>query len=85
MPKAIYTEEDLVYVRLIRSQIGKEWQEAKPLIIEQLPEGYDPALIAKFVDERPSPGIYINEWGIEPRFYPHRVSTRLLEFYRTIR
>ena len=37
MPKAIYTEEDLVYVRLIRSQIGKEWHEAKAWVIERLP------------------------------------------------
>jgi hypothetical protein len=85
MPKANYTEEDLVYVRIIRTQIGKEWHIAKPWIINQLPEGYDPALIAKFVDERDSPGIHINAWGIEPRFYPHRNSKRLLEFYRSIK
>lgn len=82
MPK--YTEEELVYVRLIRSRIGHEWHLAKPWIIERLPEGYDPGLIAKFVDEREEPGIYINDWGIEPRFYPHRKSKRLLEFYRSI-
>jgi hypothetical protein len=85
MPKANYTEEDLVYVRLIRSQIGHEWHLAKPWIIERLPESADPALIAKYVDERPSPGIHINKWGIEPRFYPHRKSKRLLEFYRSIK
>ncbi|MFT7121366.1 MAG: hypothetical protein ACJAZ9_001544 [Neolewinella sp.] len=84
MPKAIYTEEDLVYVRLIRARISEPWETAKAKIIEELPEGYDPELIAKFVDERPEPGIYINPWGIEPRFYPHRKSKRLLEFYRSI-
>jgi len=79
-----YTEEDLVYVRLIRHEIGVLWPEAKARIIEKLPEGFDPGLIGKFVDERPEPGIYINEYGIEPRFYPHRVSGRLLEFYRSV-
>lgn len=79
-----YTEEDLVYVRLLRTEIGSLWAEAKPRIIKKLPEGFDAGLIGKFVDERPEPGIYINEYGIEPRFYPHRVSGRLLEFYRSV-
>lgn len=79
-----YTEEDLVYVRLIRREIGVLWSEARQRVIESLPEGFDPELIGKFVDERPNPGIYINEYGIEPRFYPHRTSGRLLEFYRSV-
>ena len=82
MPK--YTEEDLVYIRLLRRKMGEPWEEAKAWIIEQLPEGFDPEQIAKYVDERPEPGIHINAWGIEPRFYPHRTSKRLLEFYRSI-
>lgn len=76
------TEEDRVYVRLIRSELGQEWPAAKVRILEQLPPGLDPALIAKFVDDRPEPGIYTNKWGVEPRFYAHRDSRRLLEFYR---
>lgn len=79
-----YTERDLVYVRLIRHEIGTPWVEARVRVIEKLPEGFEPGLIGKFVDERPEPGIYINEYGIEPRFYPHRVSGRLLEFYRSV-
>lgn len=79
-----YTENDLVYVRLIRSRIGEPWSEARQWVIDHLPEGFDPELIGKFVDERPEPGIYINKYGVEPRFYPHRVSGRLLEFYRSV-
>ncbi len=80
MPKL--TEEDLVYIRIIRSQLGEEWSSAKERILAALPEGYDPAKIAKYVDDRDEPQIHINEWGVEPRFYPHRDSKRLLEFYR---
>ncbi|TXF86657.1 hypothetical protein FUA23_19325 [Neolewinella aurantiaca] len=79
-----YTEEDLVYVRLIRREIGNLWSEARQRVIDNLPEGSDPELIGKYVDERPEPGIYINEYGVEPRFYPHRTSGRLLEFYRSV-
>ncbi len=79
-----YTEDDLVYVHLIRREIGAPWSEARQRVIDGLPEGFDPELIGKFVDERPNPGIYINEYGIEPRFYPHRTSGRLLEFYRSV-
>ncbi|WP_116126749.1 hypothetical protein [Lewinella sp. IMCC34183] len=77
-----YTEADQVYIRIIRSQLGEEWPTAKQRILERLPEDADPELIAKFVDERDEPGIHINAWGVEPRFYPHRTSKRLLEFYR---
>ena len=76
------TEEDLVYIRIIRSQLGQVWSDAKPRILAALPKGYDPDKVAKYVDDRDEPGIHINEWGVEPRFYPHRASKRLLEFYR---
>jgi|GEM_PF-1964329 len=79
-----YDETDLVYVRLIRPHIGTPWAEAKPKIIAALPEGFDPERIAKYVDERDKPGIYINKYGVEPRFYPHRDSKYLLEFYRSV-
>ncbi|PPK88103.1 hypothetical protein CLV84_1067 [Neolewinella xylanilytica] len=79
---ANYTEEDRELIRLIRSELGAEWPAAKARILERLPAGVDPELIGKFVDEREEPGIYVNEWGVEPRFYPHRDSKRLLEFYR---
>ena len=80
---ANYTEEeDLVYIRLLRSKLGAPWEEAKAWIIENLPEGHPPERLGKYVDDRPEPGIYTNEWGEEPRFYAHRTSRRLLEFYR---
>lgn len=79
-----YSEEDLVYVRLIRREIGSFWSEARQRVVDGLPADADPELIGKYVDERPNPGIYINEYGVEPRFYPHRVSGRLLEFYRSV-
>ena len=80
-----YTEEDLRYVRIIRREVGAPWAEARPRIVARLEaEGLDPALIPKFVDERDSPGIHVNEYGLEPRFYPHRTSKRLLEFYRSV-
>jgi hypothetical protein len=79
-----YTEADLVYVRLIRPEIGTLWSESRQRVVDNLPEGADPELIEKYVDERPNPGIHINKYGVEPRFYPHRVSGRLLEFYRSV-
>jgi hypothetical protein len=79
-----YTEADLVYVRLIRREIGSLWSEARQRVVDNLPEDADPELIGKYVDERPEPGIHINEYGVEPRFYPHRTSGRLLEFYRSV-
>lgn len=79
-----YTEDDLVYVRIIRGQVGKPWEEARPAIVERLPEGYSEELLPKFIDTRPNPGIHINAWGLEPRFYTHRTSGRLLEFYRSV-
>ncbi len=78
-----YTETDLTYIRLLRAEMGNPWVEAKPRILARLPEDLSADLIGKFVDERPEPGIYTNEYGVEPRFYPHRTSGRLLEFYRS--
>ena len=77
-----YTEKDREYIRIIRSQLGEKWEDARPRILERLPEGFDPEEIAKYVDYRDDPGIHINAWGFEPRFYTHRTSKRLLEFYR---
>ena len=76
------TEEDQLYIRIIRSQLGEEWSVAEPRILARLPEGADPELINKYVDTRADPGIHINAWGVEPRFYTHRTTRRLLEFYR---
>ena len=78
----LQTEEDRIYTRLIRSQLGQKWEDAKPYILSRLPAGADPDLVAKYVDERAEPGIHINEWGVEPLFYAHRDSRRLLEFYQ---
>ncbi len=77
-----FTEEDRIFIRLIRSHMGEEWSVAKPYILAHLPAGIDPALLAKYVDEREEPGIHINAWGVEPLFYAHRDSRRLLEFYQ---
>ncbi len=82
MPK--YAPDDLVIIRQLRAHMGEVWAEARPRIEAALPEHIDPALIGKWVDERPEPGIYINQFGVEPRFYPHRTSGRLLEFYRSV-
>ncbi|CAH0999191.1 hypothetical protein LEM8419_00488 [Neolewinella maritima] len=82
MPK--YAPDDLVIIRLLRKYMGEEWSVVRPLIVAALPEHIDPALIGKWVDERPEPGIHINAYGVEPRFYPHRTSGRLLEFYRSV-
>ncbi|THH35576.1 hypothetical protein [Neolewinella litorea] len=77
-----YTEEDRDFIRIIRSQLGEEWTVARERILASLPDHLDPEKLGKYVDERDEPGIHINEWGVEPRFYPHRTSNRLLEFYR---
>ena len=77
-----YDEKDREIIRLIRSQLGEEWSVARARILEQLPDNYDPNELGKFIDDRDEPGIHINAWGVEPRFYPHRHSKRLLEFYR---
>lgn len=74
-------ETDQLIIRLIRKQLGQEWAVAEPRILAQLPEDVDPALIGKFVDTSENPGIHINAFGVEPRFYAHRTSRRLLEFY----
>ena len=80
-----YTETDRRYLRIIRSRLGDPWEEARPRIVAELNrQGLDPDLIPKFVDERDAPGIHINAYGFEPRFYPHRTSKRLLEFYRSV-
>ncbi|MEM8582630.1 MAG: hypothetical protein AAGF87_00105 [Bacteroidota bacterium] len=76
-----FDDKDILIIRIIRSQIGKRWIEAKEHIINQLPEDSEPEIIDKFIDRRDEPGIYINEYGVEPRFYLHRSSKRLLEFY----
>jgi hypothetical protein len=82
MPR--YSPDDLILIRLLRNQLGEPWEKAKRRIIDRLPPHIEPELIEKWVDERPSPGIHINRFGVEPRFYPHRTSGRLLEFYRSI-
>ncbi|MEM6878040.1 MAG: hypothetical protein AAF544_05755 [Bacteroidota bacterium] len=74
-------ENDIILIRIIRSQIGRPWTEAKDNILNRLPEHIDPGIIDKFIDQRDNPGIYINAYGVEPRFYLHRISKRLLEFY----
>jgi hypothetical protein len=76
-------ETDLFLVRLLRGYMGEVWEEVKPRIVAELPEHIDPALLDKFVDESVRPGIHLNAYGVEPRFYAHRDSRRLLEFYRS--
>jgi len=75
------TELDLLFIRLLRKFLGKPWDQAKSAILESLPEGVDPKLIAKYVDDSEHPSINENAYGVEPRFYAHRTSRRLLEFY----
>ncbi len=77
-----HTEEDRLFIRLLRSQMGEDWAVAKPYIVSRLPAGTDPTLLAKYVDDRKEPGIHLNAWGVEPLFYAHRTSRRLLEFYQ---
>lgn len=72
---------DRYFIRLIRPQLGEVWDEVKPKLIAQMPPEVDPGLLAKYVDESPRPSIHINSFGVEPRFYAHRNSRRLLEFY----
>lgn len=74
-------ELDNLFIGLLRRHVGQEWHLAKPKIIAALPEDVDPALLAKFVDESDRPHIHLNDYGVEPRFYAHRISRRLLEFY----
>jgi len=74
-------EIDLLFTRAIRPHIGEEWHLAKPKIIAKLPEGTDPSLIARYVDDSDQPSVNLNAYGVEPRFYAHRDSKRLLEFY----
>ena len=79
-----YDDRDMVYIHLLRREMGNLWADAKPRIIADLPPGYDSETLAKYVDDRDEPGIHINAYGIEPRFYAHRSSKRLLEFYRSV-
>ncbi|MEM9528359.1 MAG: hypothetical protein AAGA31_17230 [Bacteroidota bacterium] len=79
MPK--YTDADLAVIRLLRQQMGEPWETAKAAIIDQLPPGIDSDILGKFVDDSERPSIHINAYGVEPRFYAHRTSRRLLEFY----
>lgn len=76
-----YSETDLAIIHLLRRHMGEPWATAKTAIIEQLPAGTDPAILGKFVDDSERPAIHINAYGVEPRFYAHRTSRRLLEFY----
>jgi hypothetical protein len=82
-PKPPFNEADLdkLFIGLLRRHVGHEWSAAKPKIIAALPEDVDPARLAKYVDESDRPHIHLNEYGVEPRFYAHRTSRRLLEFY----
>lgn len=77
------TAIDQLFIRLLRKHLGQLWQVAKPEIIAALPAGVDASLLDKYVDDSPSPSISVNAYGVEPRFYAHRISGRLLEFYRS--
>ncbi len=74
---------DQLFIRLLRRHLGQVWQEVKPQIIAALPAEVDAALLEKYVDDSASPSVSVNAYGVEPRFYAHRVSGRLLEFYRS--
>lgn len=77
------SEIDQQYIRLLRRHLGQLWEEAKPKIIEALPPDTDASRLAKYVDDSASPSVSVNAFGVEPRFYAHRHSRRLLEFYRS--
>ncbi|MEL6276322.1 MAG: hypothetical protein AAFQ37_02650 [Bacteroidota bacterium] len=81
MPNHSEAELDLIFIRLLRKHLGQPWEKAKVEILAALPEGIDPTLLAKYVDDSPQPSVNINAYGVEPRFYAHRTSRRLLEFY----
>lgn len=83
MPRYIPDETDIVFIRLLRRHMGSEWSAAKASILDQLPEGIDAERLSKYVDDSDHPCIHINAHGVEPRFYAHRTSKRLLEFYPT--
>jgi hypothetical protein len=74
---------DLYFIRLIRPHLGEVWDEVKPKLLAKMPPEVDPDLLAKYVDDSPRPSIHLNSFGVEPRFYAHRTSRRLLEFYRS--
>lgn len=83
MPRYIPDETDIQFIRLLRKHMGSEWSVAKAAIIDSLPDGLNPDQLAKYVDDSDNPHIHINAFGVEPRFYAHRTSRRLLEFYPT--
>ncbi|NJC26760.1 hypothetical protein [Neolewinella antarctica] len=74
---------DLIFTRAIRPSIGEEWHVAKPRIIARLPAEVDAALLDRYVDDSASPSINLNSYGVEPGFFAHRDTKRLLEFYRS--
>lgn len=74
---------DQLFIRLLRRHLGQVWLEAKPQIIAALPAEVDATLLDKYVDDSASPSVSENAYGVEPRFYAHRTSRRLLEFYRS--
>jgi hypothetical protein len=76
-------EVDLIFVRAIRPSIGEEWHLAKARIIARLPEEVDAALLDRYLDDSASPSVNLNRYGVEPRFFAHRSSKRVLEFYRS--
>lgn len=78
---AKYSETDRIFIRLLREEMGRPWETAKANILAKLPADLDPSQLAKYVDDSPRPHIHINAYGVEPRFYAHRESRRLLEFY----
>ncbi len=77
------TTIDTLFIRLLRKQLGQIWEEAKPQIEAALPAEVDASWLARYVDDSDSPSISVNAFGVEPRFYAHRSSRRLLEFYKS--
>ena len=75
------SETDYQFIRAIRPSLGEEWSVAKERILARLPEELDPKEVARYVDTSANPTISLNAYGVEPRFYTHRTSRRLLEFY----
>lgn len=74
-------EIDYRFVRLLRPYLGEDWPKAKAKILANMPSDLDPTLLARYVDESDRPSVNVNSYGVEPRFYAHRNSKRLLEFY----
>lgn len=77
-------ETTLIFFRTIRPFMAMEWHLARPLIIAALPDTVDPDTLDRYIDDSDRPSVSINKYGVEPKFFVHKDSKRLLEFYRSL-